>query len=443
RNPRERLIWSVLPARLGPIARRTPRWVYEGYATMIEGRISGTGRPNNVWRPAILRQWAIEGRLPTYGQLNAVSDFYAGEFAYLGGSAFLEWLARRDGDSSLVHVWRRLSARRVRTFDAAFAGVYGESPALLYGRHVAELTRDAMAAKAALERAGIVQGELVQRLFWGTGDPAVSPDGERVAIVLRERDRPSRVVVWKTAPAQPDTNAARRRAELLRRDPEDVPDRRVYPAPKRAERTLLAPNGRGYQMPRWFADNRRVLLTRWVPRSDGSLSSALSVWDTETGSVRQVTRAVGVMQGDPYPDGKSALAMQCHWGHCDVGNVDLERGVMKTVLEGNARTTYYRPRLSPDAKRVAASMIDDDGQWRVVVADQYGRAMRAVGPDDGANRYDAQWLNDDSLVVVSERGGIPNLEMIRVSDDSTRSITRVTGAAVAPEVNRKDGSIWF
>jgi hypothetical protein len=116
---------------------------------------------------------------------------------------------------------------------------------------------------------------------------------------------------------------------------------------------------------------------------------------------------------------------------------------MRTILEGNARTTYYRPRLSPDTMRIAASMIDDDGRWRVVVADKAGRAMRDVGPDDGANRYDAQWLNDDTLVVVSERGGIPNLELLSVADGGARAVTRVTGAAVAPEVNRRDGSRWF
>jgi hypothetical protein len=443
RNARERLLWTLLPSRLGPIARRAPRWAYEGYATLVEGRISGTGRPNNVWRPAILRQWAIEGRLPSYGQLNSLDGFYTGEFAYLNGSAFLEWLAQRDGDSTLVHVWRRLTARRVRSFDAAFAGVYGDAPALLYGRHVAELTRDAMAAKAALERAGLAEGELVQRLYWGTGDPAISPNGERVAIVLRERDRPSRVVVWKTAREPDDTAAARRRAEQLRRDPEDVPDRRVYPAPKRAERTLLSLNGRGYQMPRWFADNRRVLLTRWTARGDGSMSPALYIWDTETGSVWRATNAVGVLQGDPYPDGRSALAMQCHGGHCDVVRVDLDRGALTTLLEGNARTTYYRPRLSPDTMRIAASMIDERGRWRIVVSDAAGRAMRALGPDDGANRYDAQWLTNDTLVVVSERGGVPNLERISVADGGIRAITRVTGAAVAPEVNRQDGSVWF
>ena len=82
-----------------------------------------------------------------------------------------------------------------------------------------------------------------------------------------------------------------------------------------------------------------MLVTRWRPRSDGSVSSDLYVWDTETGDTRRVTRGNGVMHGDPAPDGTDAIAMQCHWGHCDISRVDLQRGVMTTLLEGNPETS--------------------------------------------------------------------------------------------------------
>lgn len=442
RNPLRQGLWSSLPVNLGPITLSAPRWAYEGYATVVEGRISGSGRPNNAWRPAILRQWAIEGRLPTYAQLTHWSDFNGGEFAYLGGSAFLEWLSLREGDSSLVHLWRRLTARQVRDFTAAFRGVYGDTPPALYGLHVASLTHDAMKAKETLERAGLVEGELVQRLTWATGDPALSPKGDRVAIALRERDRPGRLVIWNAQAEPEDTAAIRRRIDALKRDPQDVPDRRFHPPPRKAEKTLHARNGRGFQMPRWFADNRRVLVTRWAARGDATLSPALYVWDTESGDVTRVTAPVGVLQGDPHPNAREAVAMQCHAGHCDIVRVDLERGAMRTLLEGTPDRTYYRPRYSPDGSQFVAS-VADGGRWKVLVARANGTAVRFVDPDDGANRYDAQWLGNDSLLLVSERGGIPNLEKLAIDRPVPATVTRVTGAAVAPELNRADGSIWF
>ena len=444
RNPLQRQLWSSLPVNLGPITQKAPRWVYEGYATYIEGRVTGTGRPNNAWRAALLRQWAIEGRLPSYGALNLSSEFLGGDFAYLNGSAFLDWLVRRSGvgDSSLVHLWRRMTARQSRTFEGAFTGVYGEPPHLLYGRHTAEITRDAMAAKAQLERAGLVEGELIQRLAWGTGDPAVSPDGGKVAVVLRERDRPGRVVVWSSAAEPPDTAAIRRRLDMLKRDPVDVPDRAFFPPPKRALKTLEALNGRSFQLPRWLPDNRRLLLTRWIPRADGSVSSALYEWDTESDALRRVTAATGLQNADPHPDAREAVAMQCRAGRCDIARVDLGTGASTALLRGDARRSYYHPRYSPDGRRFVAS-VSDSGTWRVLVANRDGTDARLIGPADGANRYDAEWRAPDSLVVVSELGGIPNLELLALDGGAPRSATRVTGAAVAPSVSRADGSIWF
>jgi len=90
RNPLERFL---LP--LNPITLRAPRWVIEGYATVIEGRLTGAGRPTSTFRALVLRRWAEGGRLPTYGELNSSRRFAGMSMAYLMGSAFLEWLERR------------------------------------------------------------------------------------------------------------------------------------------------------------------------------------------------------------------------------------------------------------------------------------------------------------------------------------------------------------
>src|SRR6185436_13062480 len=78
RNEWFRRLWTALPASLGPIAIKAPRWVVEGYATYVEGKVTGSGRPNANWRPALLRQWAIEGALPTYEQLDQSGAFMGG-----------------------------------------------------------------------------------------------------------------------------------------------------------------------------------------------------------------------------------------------------------------------------------------------------------------------------------------------------------------------------
>ena len=444
RNPFTRTLWRLAPLAVGPIAYRSPRWVIEGYATYIEGVVTGTGRPHGVWRPATLRQWAIEGRLPNYAQLSSWSDFQGGDFAYLAGSAFLEWLARRNGDSSLVDVWRRLTARVNRSFDEAFTGVYGDPPSVLYDRFRAEVTADAVGIDSALAHVGLVEGEMVQHLVRATGDPTISKDGKMAALVLRPVGHLPRVVVWSTAP-ESDTLDRKARERLLKRDPEDVPARRIYPLPKRALATLVARDGRGYEDPRWFAEGKRLLLSRPTRRPDGTLEPELYLWDIEHASVHRITNHADVRDADPSPDGRRAVALRCAGGHCSVVTVDLNSGVVRLAAAGDVLTSYARPRWSPDGSAIAVA-IQRDNRWRIALIDALGGLPRFVDPEDGANRFDPSWIGPTSLVVVSDRGGTPNLERLDFGSASApiaRALTRVTAAAIAPEPNVADGSIWF
>src|SRR5439155_6328610 len=227
-----------------------------------------------------------------------------------------------------------------------------------------------------------------------------------------------------------------------KRDPQDVPDRRFYPRAKQAVKTLEASSGRSFQYPRWLPDNKRLLVTHWAMRPDGALRPDLYLWDVQTGDLKRLTHGAELLNADPHPAASEAVAMQCQRGRCDVARVDLDRGRSGTLLPGSPERSYYRPRYSLDGSQLAAS-VSERGRWRIVVANRDGSGVRYVDPDDGANRYDAEWLSRDTLVVVSERGGIPNLELLSLADAHTRTLTRVTGAAVAPAVNRGDRSIWF
>ncbi|HEU4455602.1 MAG TPA: hypothetical protein VFR81_21235 [Longimicrobium sp.] len=445
RNARQRLLWRLSPLRVGPVARKAPRWVTEGYATYVEGALTGSGRPYSVIRAAVLRQWALEGRLPSYGQLDATGGFYGGAMAYLAGSAYLEWLAaQRGGDSSLVNLWRRMSARQDRTFPAAFSGVFGAAPHELYGRFTVDVTERALAARTALEAAGIVEGDTVQRLSWSTGDPAVSRDGQHLAIVLRGAPgTPSRVVVWKTADEPGDSAAAAAAARLLARDPEDVPDVRGRPRPKRAIATLFPVDGRGHDDPRFLPDGSGILVTRSEPRPDGATRPDLFVWSwRKGGALRRVTRGASIHSADPAPDGRSAAAVRCLYGRCDLVRVDLASGAVTTLAEGGQDAVFYRPRFSPDGRSIAVA-VQREGTWGLMLADAATSALRAVAVQDGASRYDAAWLADGRLVAVSERGGVANLAIIDPATGAETPLTRVTGAAVAPEPAAGTGHVFY
>jgi hypothetical protein len=440
RNRWKRLLWSLSPVPLGPITTKAPRWVLEGYATYVEGKVTGSGRPNNAWRAAIIRQFALEGKLPSYATMSATGDWETGSFAYLVGSAYLEWLARRGGDSSLVALWRRTTAVTDRSFDQAFSGVYGDPPAELYGRFVAEVTANALALDRALSHAGLVEGTLVQRLIRTPGDPAVSPDGRHVAITIRRIDSPSQLVVWQTA-AEPDTTAERRRAKQIARDPEDVPDREFYPRPKKPVITLMAEDGAPFEQPRWFGDARRLLVTRRTPLADGTLRGDLYVWNAENGDLRQVTHGAGIQEADPSRDGTWAAATRCAHGWCDLVRVDLATGVVRLLRPGSVTRNYYRPRISHRTGEILVGEQSAD-RWRIALVSSTSGELRYADPDDGVTRYDAAFAPDGrTIIATSEAGGIPNL--VRIDTDSVVTrLTSTTGAAVGGDV-APDGAVWF
>ena len=448
RNRWQRGWRALLPGAPGPIVTRTPRWAIEGYATYVEGALTGSGRPHTAQRAAVLRQWALDGRLPGYAALSGTGGYLGGSFAYLMGSAYLEWLGAQRGDSSITAVWRRLSARRNRSFDAAFAGVYGDEPATLYARFAARTTADAYAVRARLDSAGLASGALYQRLSRQTGDPALSRDGRRLAIELAGAEgEPSRIVLWRVgADAAADTAAdssfAREQRRLLRRDPEDVAAVRAAPLGKTAVATLPAIAGRAHHDPRFLADGRRLLVWRDEPTAEGVFRPDLFEWDVETRALRRVTHGAAVRAADPAPDGRQAAAVRCLDGRCDLVRVDLASGAVTTLAAGSPTVSWDRPRWSPDGSRLVA-VVQREGRWRPALVDPRTGAARDVGAADGAERYDATFTPDGTaLLLTSERGGIPNLARLDLATGVERPLTRVTGAAYGAEPSAAERAVY-
>ena len=459
RNPLDRVLFSLFPFPVQPLAVRTPRWAIEGYATYLEGKLTGSGRPHGTWRPAVLRKWALEGKLPRYDELNRRDGEWEGSMAYLAGSAFVEWLVERKGEDALRDLWARMTARQRRSFDDAFSGVFGGPPVELYSEFTVDVTGKAMTARMRLRSAGVVAGEMFQRLGSISADPAASPDGEMLAVTISPPRRPSRIVIWSTAP---DTAGARRdreeRERMLAADPQDVPAIDWRPRPLEPLATLGPAGGRGHREPRFLPDGERLLVVRSEGLGDGRARGDLFAWTWRTGEMRRITRGAGIRSADPTPDGRSAIADRCLNGICDLVRVDLETGAVELVAAGAPDAPFFRPRVSPDGTRVAVSVQQPDG-WRTAIVDLASGApatadaagatvgvgpLRFVGPDDGASRFTPAWLpGGDALVAVSDAGGVHDIERIELATGAARPLTRVIGAAMAPEPDPAGRWIWF
>lgn len=442
RNPFRRTVErTLLP--VGPISLGAPRWVIEGYATMLEGELTGAGRPFGTLRAAVVREWARDGRLPPYGRLAADQESWMGMgMAYLVGSAFLEWLVEREGPESLDHLWRRMTARSRRSFPEAFSGVFGESPRRLYERFTAETAWRAVEVERALAPV-TREGEVWQRLTWTTGEPAVAPDGERVAAVVRHRQRPPRLVVWGTAPDEAaEERRQQRRERLLERDPEDVPPVQRHPADRKSLHELSFATGGGPASARWLPDGESLLLVRFQPAGNGMTVPDLYRWWPAGGRVERLTRGAGLREADPAPGGEWAVAVRHRWGMSQLVRVDLADGTLAELTPPSLDEIPSWPRISPDGSRVAL-VVHRDRAWHLVVRDLAGGGELVLPVPTEAQPMQPAWSADGTEILASVAAdGLVSILAFPSDGGEPRLVVRSARPALAP-APAPDGSIFY
>ncbi|MEA2568895.1 MAG: hypothetical protein QOI24_896 [Acidobacteriota bacterium] len=426
RNPSEQLLSRVVP--LNPITLRAPRWVLEGYATVVEGRITGSGRPSSSIRAAVLRKWAGSGRLPTYAQLSSDRQFLGMSMAYLAGSAYLEWLEARSGPDSFRHLWARMTARRRRSFDEAFEGVFGDSPRRLYAKFTAELTSRAIGVEHD-EDPSLREGELWQETRRNSREPAVSPDGKQLAMVLRDEQGRAKLVIFSTeAPAEEEAKQQKAIDELLRRDPEDVGPVRSRPLPRKPVETLVPSDGGDIESPRWMPNGRSLIYSHRQPDRDGFLHHDLFRWTPQSGEIERLTTLDDVRDADPFPDERRAIAVRSRFGYSQLVIVNLLTGAIEPYTKPTLDRVYSHPRVARDG-RVAWAEHGEVG-WRVMLDG------KPLGPDGSfAPEFGAK---GELLALVAAKGFI---DVHRI-DGGDEAVTRVAGAAFDPAPS-PDGSLFF
>ncbi len=393
----------------GPITRKAPRWVVEGYATVVEARLTGYGRPFGDARAFTLRTLAREGRLPSYGELDGNARWGGMGDAYLIGSAYLEWLEARQGPGSLRALWGRMTAKKERGFDVAFTGLFGEAPEILYGRFCAELT--AAAVTAEQERPEQV-GERFADLTRGASTPTVSTDGKQLAAVITEGER-EKLVVWNVAVDTETQEATGLDAtELIERDPADTADSPPKGPPHERVHTrhhrYRTPDG-----PRYLPDGS-VLFTAYLPDGSGRLRPDLFTWMPGKGDHR-VTRHEDVANADPSDDGTWAIAVKKTFGATDLVKLDLATGDVTPFYEAPVHHVVDRPRVAPDGRVLWLENSGAGFRLRTAHADGTSAADVPLPPDVAI--FDATFAPDGSIVASLGRGGF--IDVYRVNGDGT------------------------
>ena len=344
-----------------------PRWASEGYATLLESETSGRGRLYSNQVEAILAQFAREGALPTYGQLSATNGRYlAGAMAYLMGVRYLKWLEEKYGEEKLDAVWTRIVAKKERSFDSAFSGVFRKSPAQLYQRFAAEFTAKAIQSENSSE---LNKPKLWLNLKHSVTSPALSPDKSLLALVQVDDKQKVRLNLYEMK----ENDKAKEKfteanKELLKNDPEDIPDTPPEVFNRKVKHTLNQINYLGIRNPRWL-DNQRILFGASTRDNDGLLHQDLHIWNIKTNQVSTITRSQNIRRFDLIPDSNEIYAEQTRAGKSQIIRLDIDDvNNVKEITTATLETTYDFPRINPVNHQQLAyvqSQLNQSWQLRV------------------------------------------------------------------------------
>ena len=319
--------WERWTAAVGPVVRKSPRWVIEGYATLIEGKLTGSGRPHSAIRASVLRKWALEGKLPTYEALSGTEGFLGSSLAYLGGSAYLEWLETRAADSKVFQtLWTRLAGKR--DFAAAFTATFGFSPRDGYQRYCAELTHTALELERRTRIEGLREGELITQLKGWASDLTLSPDGRKLLARVLDPKKPG-LYVWDLTAKTPQPAVM---------DPDEPVDHPPLSPILPPTRRLGRIHGALPWKPRWTSSNTVAYLLR-LPDSEGVLKPRPGTWTLGAGHISD--EAVPKPQAETGPSWKEVDGI---WNLVDAQGRPLTRtlaAAWNPVASSDGKWIYY------------------------------------------------------------------------------------------------------
>ncbi len=339
---------------------RYPRWVTEGYATVIETEYTKQGRVNSDYIAALLQQWAIEGQLPSYDTLNGSSSYEGNRMAYYQGSAFLYWLQANYGKDKLQHLWKRSTAEKYRSFDDAFSGLFLESPQRLYKKFVAEQTYSAKQNQLAKQTKG---------MLWQNNDFRVissEPSPEQGHLLQLEIDKTG-IAQLKVFSLDENTKVKeefiKNNKDLLTADKHDVADSMPEIFNREAVYTLTPVKHMQWRHARWL-DESHALVLQAQQQENNELGFELAKIELASGKVEKITQSLRLHDFVLTQDQKSVIATSHFAGFNQIIKVSLLDGSFEVLDEKRLNQPMDNLTLSPDDETLALMAIHDK-QWKI------------------------------------------------------------------------------
>ena len=402
--------WPFFPA-LG-----TPRWLIEGLATWYESRLTGAGRVAGTFQEMQMRTALIEGRFENIGQASGASPVWpAGHRPFAYGARFFEYLLEKHGADRMAVFVEAIAGQWIPyRLDAAGDSAFGVSLSDEWDAWEADLEATYADLDERLRRIGPITEP--ERL---TGDvrfgfhPTVSPDG--------------RSLVYVGADGRSDI-------QLRIDDPAGG-----------SARHLTRTNGLSTFS--WMPDGR--LLVAQLER-DGPYRSYGDLYLTSRrGRQERLTYQARLTDPSVAHDGRSAVAVQQGDGTNGLVRVDLDAGVVTSLVAPDPDVHWAFPAVSPDGRWIAATRWEPNAYTDVVILDAgSGELLHRVTRDRALDLAPAWGPDSRWLVWSSDRTGIANVLGSEVDPTTGRPaapvmLTNVRTGAAFPSLDPTGAWLYF
>ncbi|RHW76532.1 hypothetical protein [Colwellia sp. RSH04] len=406
------------------------RWVAEGYATLLESKMTGRGRLYNNYVESILQQFARQGALPSYAELSNINnDFMSGSMAYLVGVRYLKWLEENYGEQTLDAVWTRWTAVKNRTFNQAFDGVFPQSAQNLYQRFIAEYTFQALQKEVNYPA---IDSTLWLDLSGYVSAPSISPNGQHLAVVEKTKNDDETNVTLQVYKTEENTEAKKEYdeevAELLKDDPKDIAAKAPKVFKRKQAYSLSQTNHRDINDPRWL-DNDHIIYRSMSLSSANEFHQDLFVWQLSNNTVTQLSNEQNLRRFDIADNGQTIYAERNRYGKSQLVQLSLntnkQLSTESELTPASLEHVYDFPRISPDQKQLAYLVSTLNKKWALKIKNIItGKEETVPAPENYQFLSFPEWAKDGkSIFFVAGLDKQTKLYQYNFTDNSLVSIT--------------------
>ncbi|WP_252371512.1 TolB family protein [Pseudoalteromonas phenolica] len=421
-----------------------PRWVAEGYATLMESKMTGRGRLYDNYTEALLTEFARQGALLPYSALNNGNDSYlSGSMAYLIGVRYLAWLEKNYGEHTLDAVWTRMQAVESRNFDEAFKGIFGDHPAKLYKRFVAEYTYISMASAQALPE---LDTQLWHDFKFDAKNLRLSPNSELVAVTERDSKGRTALNVYTTqenTEAQEDFTRTQR--ALLESDPKDIANKAPDTFGRNKKYTLTPENFAGIRYARW-KDDKTLYFIASVQKQDNqhAVQGELFQWHIERDEVTQLTQNAGIRRFSISKNTKAIVAEKVRYGYSSLVNIELASGTETLLSNNQLGDTFDYPEFAPNGDYLAFLKASLNQNWQLYIRNTQNQSTLQVPAPKGYQFLtQPSWSADGrTLFYVAGVNGQINLYAYHLDSQQLKQLSHGQQVVNSPQ-QLSDGNLLY